>query len=115
MTASLQPTFYLGTPNARNPGVATLPTPEASSPVSRLDFHTAPLTSSMTIEERTKARIEELRQKAKAKAQAAEAVRRPTIEYVSDDNDDHDLVFEFGPLSAATSKKPRPVVAPRAE
>jgi hypothetical protein len=32
------------------------PTPEASSPVSRLDFNTASLTSFMTIEERTKAK-----------------------------------------------------------
>jgi hypothetical protein len=72
----------------------------------------------MTIEERTKAKLEELRQKAKAKAQAAEAVERRTIHYVSDDSDDGDLMLDFRPLKAAPSKGPNkkkgPAVAPRA-
>ena len=111
------PLFYPGTPISRNISVATLPTPDASSPVSRLDFHTAPPTSTMTIEERTKAKIEEIRQKVKAKAQAAEAAERRTIIYVSDDNDDNDLVFTFGPLKTVTSQngKKRPAVPPGAE
>src|SRR5258706_685289 len=106
ITTSSLPTPYLGTPISRKPDVATLPTPEASSPVSRLDFHTAPLTSSMTIEERTKAKLEEIRQQAKAKAQAAAAIERKTIHYVSDDSDDGDLVFNFGPLKTASSRGP---------
>jgi len=117
VTASSQPTFYLGTRISRSPDVATLPTPEPSSPVLRLDFRTAPLTSSMTVEERTKAKIEELRQKAKVKAQAAEAAERRTIHYVPDDSDDDDLIFDFGPLNTSTSKteKKTPVVPPEAE
>ena len=60
----------------------------------------------MTIEERTKARLEEIRQQAKAKAQAAGAIERKTIHYVSDNDEDEDLVFNFGPLKTATSKGP---------
>lgn len=116
VTAFALPPFHLGTPISRNTGVATLPTPEASSPVSRLEFHTAPLTSSMAIEERTKAKIEEIRQKVKAKAQADEAAQRRTIYYVSDDDDDDDLALGFGPLKTVTSKngKGGPVVPPEA-
>ena len=106
MITSSLPDPYLETPFSRKPDVATLPTPEASSPVSRPDFHSAPLTSSMTIEERTKARLEEIRQRAKAKAQAAEAIERKTIHYVSDNDEDDDLAFNFGPLKTATSKGP---------
>ena len=106
MTTSSLPAPYLGTPISRKPDAATLPTPEASSPVSRLDFHTAPLTSSMTIEERTKARLEEIRQRAKAKVQAAGAIERKTIHYVSDNDEDDDLVFNFDPLKMASSKGP---------
>jgi hypothetical protein len=106
LTTSSLPTLYLGTPISRNSSVATLPTPEASSPLLRLDSHIAPLTRPMTIEERTKARLEEIRQQVKAKAQAAETVERQTIQYVSDDGDDDDLVFNFGPLKTPTPKEP---------
>jgi len=106
MTTSSPPTPYLGTPISRNPDIATLPTPEVSSPDASLDSHTAPLISSAIFGERTKARIEEIRQRAKAKAQAAKAVERQTLHYVSDDDDDNDLVFNFGPLKTATSKMP---------
>lgn len=98
MTTTSSPTSYLGTPVSR---IATLPTPEASSPTSRLGFHTAPLTSSVTIGERTKARIEAIRQQVKARAQAAKAVDRQKIQYVSDDDDD--LVFNF---KTTTSREP---------
>lgn len=60
----------------------------------------------MTIEERTKARIEEIRQRAKAKAQAPVVIEPQTIHYVSDDSDDDDLEFNFGPLKTATSRGP---------
>jgi len=111
-TTSSLPTLYLGAPNSRNPGVATLPTPEASSPVSRPDFHTAPLTSSVTIGQRTKARIEEIRQRARAKARATGAVERQTTQYVSDDSDDDDLMLNFGPLKTVTSKELNAKTAP---
>ena len=100
------PTPNLGVPISRKPDVATFSTPQASSPVSRLDFHTALPTSSMTIEERTKARIEEIRQRARAKAQAPVAIEPQTIHYVSDGSDDDDLEFNFRPLKTATSRAP---------
>jgi hypothetical protein len=104
ITTSSPPPPYLGTPISRNPDVATLPTPEVFSPVSRLDFHTAPLTIPVTIGDRTKAKIEEIRQQVKAKAQAAKAAERRTIHYVPDNDDDDDLVYNFGPLKTPISR-----------
>ena len=116
VTVFARPPLCPETPISRIPGVATLPTPGASSPVLRLDFHTAPLTSSMATEER-KARVEEIRRRVKAKAQANQAAERRTIHYVSDDDDDDDLALGFGPLKSVTSKngKKGPVVPSEAE
>lgn len=70
----------------------------------------------MATEER-KARVEEIRRRAKAKAQANQAAERRTIHYVSDDDDDDDLAPGFGPLKSVTSKngKKGPVVPSEAE